>query len=400
MPFVWSIGTIIGPSIGGYFARPADHLAGFSKDGIFGHYPYLLPNLICAALMLVSVILGQFLLEETHPDMQPWSTPADLAHTEAETPLIPAQASTTTAAANLAHDSYGTFNRVKADEEEDWRVDAEGRPIDKPAAPVEKTIYTRRVVMLVTALSIFTYVSMCYDHLIPIYLQDDRAGDVSMLSGSSMAGGLGLSVQEVGIIMSVNGVIALFIQGVVFPLAAAWLGVWKLFIIATTLHPIAYFIVPYLGVLPQDLVFPGIYACLTIRNLFSILIYPLLLILIKEAAPSPSCLGKINGLAASTAAACRCLASPIAGLLYGIGIQMNFVAIAWWSSALIALIGTVQAFCINRRKSTEHHHVSARPPCRLMPKRRRGTIVHVHVQEASEADRAENTNERRSLLDA
>ena len=398
MPFVWSVGTILGPSIGGYFASPADHLSGVSKDGIFGRFPYLLPNLICAALMFASVIAGYFLLDETHPDMQPWSTPTDLANTVAESPLIPAQASDMTAPADLTHESYGTFNKVKADQEENWRVDDHGRPVADIASP-EQTIYSRRVIMLVIALGIFTYVSMCFDHLTPIFFQDDRVGDVSMASLSPMAGGLGLSVQAVGIIMSINGLIALFVQGVVFPIAASWLGVWRLFIVVTTLHPLAFVVVPYITLLPENLTYLGIYACLTFRNLLSILAYPLLLILIKEAAPSPKCLGKINGLAASTAAACRCLASPIAGLLYGIGMQMDFVAIAWWGSALVALLGTVQAFCIDRRKNTEHHQVTARTPCRLVPKRwSKKDVVHVHVREVPE--QVETEGERRPLIAA
>jgi len=169
----------------------------------------------------------------------------------------------------------------------------------------------------------------------------------------------------------------------------------------TVLHPVAYFIVPYLSMLPAEALYPGIYFCLTVRNILSIIAYPLLLILIKEASPSPTSLGKINGLAASTGAACRCLASPIAGLLYGIGIQINFVALAWWTSAFVALIGAAQAFMINRRKSTEHHVVSSR----LVPKQRRGTIVHVHVQHVFEnqdqnQEETETTDERQRLIEA
>lgn len=72
------------------------------------------------------------------------------------------------------------------------------------------------MVMTVIALSVFTYHSMCHDHLLPIFLQDDRAGDeVSILAASptGIPGGLGSSTFTVGIIMSLNGVIDLFNQG-------------------------------------------------------------------------------------------------------------------------------------------------------------------------------------------
>lgn len=400
LPCVWSIGTIIGPSIGGYFAQPVKNFPDtFPRHGLFDKYPYLLPNVICAGLMLVSIVAGYFLLDETHPDMQPWSTPDDLEHTEAETPLIPAQAGTTTAAVNLAQESsYGTFNRVKVDQEEHWRINEDGTRPDSPTSEKRPTkTYTRRVVMLIMALGIFTYHSMTYDHLLPIFFQDEREGKPDTLD--NLGGGLGLTIQAVGVIMSVNGLIALFVQAVVFPVAASFCGIWRLFVIVTVLHPIAYFIVPYLSMLPEDMLYPGIYFCLTIRNILSIIAYPLLLILIKEASPSPTSLGKINGLAASTGAASRCLASPIAGLLYGIGIQINFVALAWWASAFVALLGAGQAFMINRRKSTEHHVVSSR----LVPRQRRPTIIHVHVQEEANNHNVEDveiTNERQRLIEA
>jgi len=72
------------------------------------------------------------------------------------------------------------------------------------------------MVMTVIALSVFTYHSMCDDHLLPIFLQDERAGDeVSLLAASptGIPGGLGSSTVTVGIIMSLNGVIDLFNQG-------------------------------------------------------------------------------------------------------------------------------------------------------------------------------------------
>lgn len=191
---------------------------------------------------------------------------------------------------------------------------------------------------------------MTYDHLMPIFFQDKRTTTPHQLSG-----GLGLKTQSVGVIMSINGLIALFVQGIIFPLMASWLGVWRLFVLVTIGHPIAYFIVPYLILLPDSWLYTGIYASLFVRNFLSILAYPLILILIKEAAPSASCLGKINGLAASTGGACRTMASPIAGILYGVGSQKRFTPLAWWISALVAVIGAMQISWIDRQKNKTVH---------------------------------------------
>ena len=352
-------------------------------------FPYLLPNLICAALLFISIAISYFLLQETHPDMQPWSTPEELDNSHAETPLMATAGATANAGVDLRAESYGTFNEVNIEEEQEWNLNADGtsRPASITSGPDSK-VFTWKVSMLVVALGIYTYHSMTYDHLLPIFLQDERSSDITTLARSpvDVPGGIGLSTSDVGLIMSVNGIIALVIQAVVFPLAADWLGVWRLFVVATVLHPIAYFIVPYLAWLPEDALYPGIYICLTIRNLFTILVYPVILILLKQASPSPSVLGKINGLAASAGAACRTIAPPIAGLLYSVGIKIGFTGIAWWGSGLVAIVGALQLFTINREKhKTAKVHSFAPCVARLEPEeQQKREVIHILVTDEEE----------------
>lgn len=382
MPFVWSIGTIIGPAIGGTFADPARSLPSFfSPNGIFATFPFLLPNLICAALLMVSIFFGYFFLIETHPDMQPKGIQPEQSHSHAETPLLASAGATANGGGvDLRADSYGTFNEVEITEEKEWLVRLDGSSRPSSIHDDHPTIWTRRVVMIIIALGIFTYHSMSYDHLLPIFLQDERPQDRISTAANpafSIPGGLGLSTPAVGVIMSVNGIIALIIQGVVFPLFAGWLGIWKVFIMVTLLHPIAYIIVPYLAFLPENLLYPGIYSCLTVRNFTSILAYPVLLILLKEATPSPSVLGKINGLAASAGAACRTVAPPLAGYLYSVGTNIGFTGLAWWGSALVALAGAVQLVFIHRQ-----HNKNATVRSYVAPigqERPRDDVVHIHV---------------------
>jgi MFS family permease len=63
MPIVWSLGSIIGPSFGGFFAEPAEQY-----PEIFGHleffkrFPFLLPNLILTVFFLTSVTVAVLFL--------------------------------------------------------------------------------------------------------------------------------------------------------------------------------------------------------------------------------------------------------------------------------------------------------------------------------------------------
>src|SRR2546423_6698159 len=58
--------------------------ADFPPDGLFGKYPYLLPNLVAAESIWVATIQGYFFLKETNPRFQ--SQPREEQH-EASGPV-------------------------------------------------------------------------------------------------------------------------------------------------------------------------------------------------------------------------------------------------------------------------------------------------------------------------
>lgn len=95
MTFVWSVGTIIGPAVGGYFSDPEKTFpCYFSAHGTFARFPYLLPSLIYSALMALSMFAARILMDETHPDNQSHSGEVDILHrpsVSSKRPFIPAQ---------------------------------------------------------------------------------------------------------------------------------------------------------------------------------------------------------------------------------------------------------------------------------------------------------------------
>ncbi|XP_076955297.1 protein ZINC INDUCED FACILITATOR-LIKE 1-like isoform X2 [Bidens hawaiensis] len=61
----WGIGLIIGPSLGGFLAQPAENFPSLvSPDSLFGRFPYLLPCL-CISIFTFFVTIGAFWLPET-----------------------------------------------------------------------------------------------------------------------------------------------------------------------------------------------------------------------------------------------------------------------------------------------------------------------------------------------
>jgi hypothetical protein len=59
--------SIIGPALGGALSDPClNYPYWFPKGTIFEKFPYLLPNLVCVAVLVCGVVIGILFLEETH----------------------------------------------------------------------------------------------------------------------------------------------------------------------------------------------------------------------------------------------------------------------------------------------------------------------------------------------
>jgi MFS family permease len=69
MPFVWCLGSIIGPAMGGALAQPCVNYPWlFSRNTLFDRFPFLLPNLVCIVVLMCGIVVGFLFLEETHPE--------------------------------------------------------------------------------------------------------------------------------------------------------------------------------------------------------------------------------------------------------------------------------------------------------------------------------------------
>ncbi|KAI9708569.1 MAG: hypothetical protein M1828_002696 [Chrysothrix sp. TS-e1954] len=71
MPAIWCFGSIIGSTLGGALADPVNNFPlAFPRGTIFEKFPYLLPNLVCGAVVLFSLAIGTLFLKETNEKMK------------------------------------------------------------------------------------------------------------------------------------------------------------------------------------------------------------------------------------------------------------------------------------------------------------------------------------------
>lgn len=79
MPLVWTIGSIVGPGIGGALANPAATYPNtFGDSAFFKRYPYALPNIVTSVFFTTALIAGPLFLKVrcvvggTRPTMLTW----------------------------------------------------------------------------------------------------------------------------------------------------------------------------------------------------------------------------------------------------------------------------------------------------------------------------------------
>ena len=66
MPVVYTIGTVVGPAIGGALANPLRRPPNDTTNGPFlWRFPYALPNIIIAVVFLTGIVIGVLFLHET-----------------------------------------------------------------------------------------------------------------------------------------------------------------------------------------------------------------------------------------------------------------------------------------------------------------------------------------------
>ncbi|CAG8961959.1 hypothetical protein HYFRA_00013739 [Hymenoscyphus fraxineus] len=362
MPFVWCLGSILGPMLGGALANPVKNYPSIFPDGsIWSNYPYLLPNLVCTIIVTFGVVIGILFLEETHQEKKHRRDPG----LEAGRWII--RKVTGGGSRISSREKVMDFQEAVAllheDEQPPGYRTNEGSPllpstpspepneeldlndtttIYKPKPAVSKA-FTRQVVLNIIGYGILAYHTITFDSMLPTFLSTPKE------QGSSMpwslpfkfVGGYGLTEPEIGVVLAVQGAYSMMVNVFLFPMIVRKIGALGLFRMIAISYPLLYIATPYLVLLPEQLQMAGVYVVVIWKCTFSTLAYPSNAILLTNSAPSLLLLGTINGVAASTASLCRAFGPTASGFLFSAGLSSGYSGLAWWCSAIICIFGAV-----------------------------------------------------------
>ncbi|PKX93778.1 MFS general substrate transporter [Aspergillus novofumigatus IBT 16806] len=319
MPFVWCLGSIIGPAMGGALAQPCQNYPGlFQRHTIFDSFPFLLPNLVCVVVLVFGVIVGFLFLEETHPEKRYRRDPGlELGN------WLVAQCSGSRV--QLTEDDTGI--KVEANEADYFDYG------DVPPPEYRSTETSPQLAPH----------SVSFDQLMPVFLSTPKSDDNFVLP-FKFTGGLGLPTKTIGFMLAVQGVYSMIAQLWLFPFVVRHFGTLRTFRFVLLVWPPLYMLVPYLVLLPSILQTAAVYLALISKITLHVIAFPSTAILLANAAPSSKVLGSINGAAASTASLSRALGPTITGLLHSKGLESGYSIIAWWACGLVCVTGTIQSF--------------------------------------------------------
>ncbi|KAL8842930.1 MAG: hypothetical protein Q9170_000334 [Blastenia crenularia] len=365
MPFVWSFGSILGPLIGGTLAEPCKNYPElFARGTLFDRYPFLLPNLVCAGVLVIGILVGILFLEETHQEKK-HKRDIGLEIGQKLLPFFDRQ-QPARSFDKINDANYEESRSLFEDEPPPGYRTTEGSPRYpssrslSPAAPPytrsagritlqregawmgTQKAFTKPVVIHIIGYGILAYHTMSFDQLLPIFLSS-KVSTAKPELPLRFSGGFAMSSKDEGILMLLQGFYSMFAQAILFPVLARRFGCLNIFKTAVIMWPMLYLLVPYTVLLPKPYNLLGICLCLLWRTTAQALTYPPNNIMLTNSAPSTLVLGVINGVAGSTASLCRAFGPTITGFIHSQGLNAGVSGLSWWVTGLVCILGAAES---------------------------------------------------------
>ncbi|RWA03232.1 hypothetical protein EKO27_g11874 [Xylaria grammica] len=343
LPVVYGIGSITGPALGGLL------VARLAKD----QYPFLAPNIVAAALLVISVAVVALWFEETledrdeHPDWaerfpwlryffknskaseQSWFWPGgrDMDGADDErTEIDESEAGESTGLLQPQSDESSTKSPSDA---ATWRQ-----------------LLNRTTLVLLSTSLIFQLSNSSFNSLYPVFA-----------SGQEPTG-RDLHADVIGVSLSVAGIFTIFFQLFLFPQLKGRVGNVGSYRGALFGFAVTMALMPFVGYVDSKppfgfgsgriWLYVELGIILVIKNICAVGGLSCVMLLITNSAPSHASLGTLNGMAQTLSAAGRSVGPFLSGALFTASTHVHpkGEGLAWGLFAGIALIGWLATYAI------------------------------------------------------
>jgi MFS family permease len=361
LPVLYGLGGITGPAVGGLLVLPYNP---FDK-GEPNPFPYLLPNIFSAVVLVVDLIITVMFLEESLEEAK------DLP------PLGERIGSLFTWLWQFTGSSHRpTYLRHFRARKKSYESNRSAAPSRTPILISEenddrlsaKAVLNRDTILLLATYFIFQLSNVAYNSLYPIFAE------------AKPPAGRGLSTEEIGLSLAFAGVVTIVFQVGIFSTIRDKLGNRSSYRVSLAGFVISFLIMPFVGyrdgsgfgqgkiwiwielgvalTIKTVAAIGGLASSLLLVCWTSLFLAPILLALtyfqITNSAPSHSVLGKLNGLAQTLSAAGRAVGPFISGGIFSAAtkIQLKGEALAFGLFGGIAFLGFIMSLGI-KSKSLE-----------------------------------------------
>ncbi|EIM82631.1 MFS general substrate transporter [Stereum hirsutum FP-91666 SS1] len=293
LPATWAIGATVGPLIGGYFSHPAERFPAIFGFEFLKNYPYFLPCIVGSTFNLLAIVIGFLYLPETLP-----------THSH--------KTATTEEADSIASNADTMVGQLA-----DVNDDSEAQPVKPKRPSFLSLIRNPQIAQVLLSWFFLGLLNSCYQAIIPLFCYSTYEH-----------GGIGFSPRQIGLLLSINGMAALFSQTIVFPPVERHLGPVKTYRMAMLFLPLSFMLLPMAHV-----VYPfgtaviwaaigGMIISKTISNMGLVCNN----VLITNSAPSRDSLGAMNGMATACGSLARAFGPVGSTTLFALSVDKNLLS--------------------------------------------------------------------------
>lgn len=352
LPISFSLANILGPLMGGLLADPVANLPVLFGEGGLLHcswvedYPYALPTTINAITLTITTLIVFFGLEETSKSRKDKFDYGLYLFARFQNAVL----------GRPMHTGYSRLQTSVSTAEVSGEKEVVVAETTAPKQSAKRLpfsrIWTRNVIFTLIVEAFYDFQLGAFTNIWTLFLSTPRsiAGQIERRSLSLFfSGGLGMPARTVGIATCFLGLLGMPLQVFLYPSVHARLGTLRGFRWFSLLFPIAYFLAPFLAVVPsttrapEPVAGPFIWIVILLVLLLQVtgrtITLPASIILLNNCSPHPSVLGTVHGIGQSVSAGFRTVGPIVGGWWYGAGLDIGMVGASWWAVAGMSALG-------------------------------------------------------------
>lgn len=342
----------LGPLLGGW-------LVSTPHEGLFGNYPYALPNIVIAVFIALIALGVAFFLDETlerSPEDQAtfsslWQRIKAISHLPGRKKIeySPIQGESSPL---VAEDVDGMTEPMEVVE-----------PSSIPEQIPFNKIWTAQVMCTLIAQFVISAHNTSFQILWVTFLSTpvDRQ-DSYHRTIIHFGGGVGLMPKDIGLVMSALNGVGFLLQLVAYPWFNDRWNTIEIWHVTLMIFPFAYFFGPFPALVASWMsektsgtppaVWITMAGVLTLNIIARTGSMPAMTILVNDCVPGPTARATINMAAMTSGQLSKTIFPFLIMAIYGWGLQRNVVGLAFWVMTALAVVGIIASRWVHGNPSS------------------------------------------------